>query len=97
MKQHEIGYDAIVDPLQTLPDGLDDPYMLLFAFTRLGQASDSGRRDGRGWFPGRLLDGAAARLRAAAVFALTGFNPNAPKVVRGVDAKALAAGSRRST
>jgi hypothetical protein len=95
-QRREIGYEAIVDPLQMIPDGLDDPYMLLLAFSRLSQAKDSrGGRRGR-WLFGTILDGAIARLQAAAVFALTGINPRAPKVVRGADGRALAAESGRA-
>ena len=91
----EIGYEAIVDPLQMIPDGLDDPYMLLLAFSRFTPAQDArGGRRGL-WFFGTLLDGAIARLRAA-VFALTGINPRAPKVVRGADARALRVESGRT-
>ena len=91
MKEREIGYESVLDPLQTLPDGLDDPYMILFAFSRLGQANDSGRKRTHRWPHRSMLEGATARLRAAAIFALTGLNPNAPKVVRGAGARALAA------
>jgi hypothetical protein len=95
-QRRESGYEAIVDPLQILPDGLDDPYMLLLAFSRFTPAKDSrGGRRGRRLFA-TILDGAIARLRAAAVFALTGINPKAPKVARGADATALAVESGRT-
>jgi hypothetical protein len=46
-RPYDSRYDAIIDPFQTLPDGLDDPYMLLFAFTRLAQSGESVRIDPR--------------------------------------------------
>ena len=61
-EQHQL----MVDPLQTLPDGVEDLNLLSFAFSRLMQ-SDDFANDHHQRFLGMTLFGAISRAKAAAV------------------------------
>jgi hypothetical protein len=75
-QQQDDGYEAIEDPFQTLPDGLDDPYRLFLAFSHLvpsANPSHSGRRRAR---CDEKNGGAVSRARAAGSRALAALmNP----------------------
>jgi hypothetical protein len=62
-------YHPVVDPFQTLPDGLEDPNLLSFALSRLIQ-SDDFTNDHHQRFIGRTLLGAISRAKAAAAVAI---------------------------
>jgi hypothetical protein len=64
--RQEIGYEAIEDPFETLPDGLDDPYMLLLAFSRLVHSDYAKPSDAK-------LVGAVTRARAAVALVRAAF------------------------
>ena len=81
-RPYDSRYDSIIDPFQTLPDGLDDPYMLLFAFTRLAQSGESVRVG-----PKRLNEKArritaVGKVRTLAHVALGALNLNGSAGVR---------------
>jgi hypothetical protein len=67
-EQHQL----VVDPFQTLPDGLEDPNMALLALSRLMQ-SDDFANDHHQRFLGMTLLGAISRAKAAAVVAIAAF------------------------
>jgi len=81
-RPYDSRYDAIIDPFQTLPDGLDDPYMLLFVFTRLTQSSESVRIDPRRSHAGTRRIRALTKVRTLANAALAAINLSGSAVAR---------------
>jgi hypothetical protein len=69
-RSEERQYDAVVDFCQTLPDGLDSPYMLLLAFKWLTPRDDLAQMPHRRFRGMTLLNkGRAAGLRALTLLA----------------------------
>jgi hypothetical protein len=62
-------YQLMVNPLQTLPDGVEDLNLLSFAFSRLMQ-SDDFANDHHQRFVGTTLLGVISRAKAAAAVAI---------------------------
>jgi hypothetical protein len=81
-RPYESRYDAIVDPFQTLPDGLDDPYMLLYAFTRLARSSESSNAGRKHTNTGTRRIRATSKVRMLANAARTALNLNGSAVAR---------------
>jgi hypothetical protein len=64
MLELESGCNATIDRLQMLPDGLDAPVLLIFAFCRLGQPDDLERKIRHQQLLGPMLARAVAKMRA---------------------------------
>jgi hypothetical protein len=77
-------YDAIVDPFQGLPDGLDDPYRLLLTFTRLAQTDQYIRIGPRRSDAETNGIRAVSRVRTLANAALAALNLNGSAVTRSI-------------
>jgi hypothetical protein len=70
-QSEERPYEAVVDSFQSLPDGLDSPYMLLLTFKWFTPPGDLAQMPHRRFSRATLL----SKTRAAGILALTLLNP----------------------